>query len=305
MKKVISISLGSSRRDHTTRAEILGETFEISRRGTDGDARKAKRLFEELDGQYDAFGVGGTDLYIYAGGRRYKIRDAHKLVENVRKTPVVDGSGLKNTLERRAVKFLQEEYGYDFQNKKVLMVCAVDRFGLAEALARTGCDIVFGDLIFGLKVPIPIKSLRTLELIAKALAPVVTKLPFSFLYPTGKKQEESKTTFARYYEEADLIAGDFHFIKRYLPERVPGKVIITNTVTADDLKDLKRRGIKTLVTTTPEFQGRSFGTNVMEGVLVALAGKSPEELSSKDYDQLLDKIGFLPRVVNLQEETAF
>ena len=59
MKRVLSISLGSSKRDHVVETRILGEDFLIERRGTDGDKKKAYQLFTELDGQYDAFGIGG------------------------------------------------------------------------------------------------------------------------------------------------------------------------------------------------------------------------------------------------------
>ena len=54
-----------------------------------------------------------------------------------------------------------------------------------------------------------------------------------------------------------------------------------------------------LVTSTPEFDGRSFGTNVMEGVLVALSGKRPEELTPQDYMDLLKRINWTPRIVDL------
>ncbi|MCK4300120.1 MAG: quinate 5-dehydrogenase, partial [Planctomycetes bacterium] len=53
------------------------------------------------------------------------------------------------------------------------------------------------------------------------------------------------------------------------------------------------------VTTTPELEGRSFGTNVMEGVLIALAGKRPEEMQPEDYLSLLRRLGWQPRVVHL------
>ncbi|MFQ9524272.1 MAG: hypothetical protein ACLR2G_13350 [Phascolarctobacterium faecium] len=43
----------------------------IERLGTDGNLQKARQLLEELDGRVDALGLGGTDLYVYAGGRRY------------------------------------------------------------------------------------------------------------------------------------------------------------------------------------------------------------------------------------------
>ena len=116
------------------------------------------------------------------------------------------------------------------------------------------------------------------------------------LYPTGEKQEKTDLRFRRFYDQADIIAGDFHFIKRHLPPEIPGKIILTNTVTIDDVAMLTQRGAKMLITTTPELGGRSFGTNVMEGVLVSIADKDYKTLTPSDYNELLDKIGFTPRI---------
>jgi len=299
MKHVISVSLGSSKRNHSVEAEILGEKFRIERVGTDGDMNKAIAMIRELDGKVDAFGMGGIDLYICCGNRRYILRDAKKIAAAAQKTPIVDGSGLKNTLERKVVEYLIRKQGMVFQGKKVLLVSAVDRFGLAEALEDAGAELVMGDLIFALGIPIPIKSLRTLDKIARVIAPIISQLPFEMLYPTGSKQEEHKPKYEKYYLDAEIIAGDFHFIRRYMPQSLEGKVILTNTVTKDDVELLRNRGVSMLITTTPELQGRSFGTNVMEGVLVSLLGKPVGEISSRDYEDLLDKVGFEPRIEKL------
>lgn len=299
MKKVVSVSLGSSKRNHQASAEFGGQTFLIERIGTDGDKDKAIELIRELDGKVDAIGMGGTDLYIFAGGKRYTFRESVKIAAAAKKTPIVDGSGLKNTLERRVIRVLADKYGVSFNGKPVLVVCAVDRFGLAEALVQANCKTVFGDLLFGLGLPIPIRTLGGLARLASIAAPVITKLPVSWFYPTGNSQQQHEPRFIKYFTEADIVAGDFHYIRRYMPDEMNGKMIITNTVTKDDESFLKERGVKTLVTTTPDLGGRSFGTNVLEGVLVALAGKPQAELTAKDYEFLLDEIGLEPRFKRL------
>src|SRR6056297_2159450 len=121
MKKIISISLGSDKRDHRVETEFLGEKFIIERKGTNGDKKMAAQLFAELDGQYDAFGMGGIDLFIQVGNSSYQFRDAKKLIKNVKETPVVDGSGLKNTLERIAVDYMDEKLNINLADKKVLL----------------------------------------------------------------------------------------------------------------------------------------------------------------------------------------
>ncbi|MDI3481828.1 MAG: hypothetical protein PWQ97_1483 [Tepidanaerobacteraceae bacterium] len=299
MKHVLSVSIGSSKRDHKVEMEILGEKVIIERRGTDGDIKKAIEIVKEMDGKVSAFGMGGIDLYLCAGNRRYVVRDAVPIARAAKISPIVDGSGLKNTLERKVISYLVSENKLDFKGKKVLLVSGMDRFGMAEALERAGCDLVVGDLIFALGIPIPIHSLKTLDILAKLVAPLACKLPFKMLYPTGDKQEKVNTKYQRFYDGADIIAGDFHFIRRYMPAEMPGKIIITNTVTKDDVSLLAERGVKMLITTTPELGGRSFGTNVMEAVLVSLSDKPYKSLTPKDYEELLMKIGFTPRIETL------
>lgn len=300
LKKVVSVSLGSSKRDHQAKVKLLGEEFSISRVGTDGNFNRAIEILKELDGKVDAIGLGGIDLYLYAGGKRYEIKDAKKLREAIKKTPVADGSGLKNTLEREVVYYLVNKLHYPLEGKKVLMVSAVDRFGMAEALDAAGCEIIFGDLIFGLNLPVPIRSLSVFNTVAAIFLPIVVKMPFKILYPTGEKQErEPDPKYTKYYEEADIIAGDYLFIRKYMPQNMKGKWILTNTITSEDVEDLKSRGVKLLITTTPEFQGRSFGTNVMEATMVAILGKPVEKIRSEDYSNLLKKLKFKPRIIEL------
>lgn len=252
MKKVVSISIGSSTRNKTAEVEILGEKFVIERIGTDGDLKKAIELIKELDGKVDAFGMGGIDLYLSAGKKRYVIKDALPLKNAAKITPIVDGSGLKNTLERKVIKYIQEKGIVDLKDKKVLIVSAMDRFGMAQTFSEEGAKLIIGDLIFALGIPIPLHSLKLLYGLAAILAPIIVKLPFEMLYPTGEKQLSiDSKKYERFYKEAEIIAGDYLFIKKYMPERLDGKIIVTNTVTQEDVEMMKEKGVKMLITTTP------------------------------------------------------
>jgi hypothetical protein len=300
VKKVVSVSLGSSRRDHRAEVTLLGEAFDISRIGTDGKLDVAVAKVRELDGTVDAIGLGGIDVYLYAGRHRYALRDGLRLLEAAHTTPVVDGSGLKNTLEREAVRFMREDLGIELRGTHVLMVSALDRFGMAQALVDAGADVLFGDFIFALDKDMPVRDLATFETMAEKYLPDACKLPFQFFYPTGKKQDRPpQPKYPQYYEEADIIAGDFHFMRQFMPDRMDGKIVLTNTVTPADVAELAARGVKTLVTTTPDFGGRSFGTNVVEAALVALLGKRWDEVTAADYERLLEDLELHPRVLPL------
>lgn len=297
--RVVSVSLGSKTRDSIAHARLLGRSFSIERRGCDGDLNAAAQLIRDLDGTVAAIGLGGIDLYLMAGSRRYEMRDAARLAAQAQTTPVVDGSGLKNTLERETIRSLQHKQIVDFRGKKVLVTCAVDRFGLAQEFVHAGADCTFGDLLFVLGVPIPLRSLRAVQNLGALILPIACRLPFKLLYPTGKKQMEIKSsaTVEKWFSEHEIIAGDFLQIRRYLPTSLEGKTFITNTVTTEDIELLKLRGLSTLITTTPEFEGRSFGTNVMEGIFAALGARTAQE-----YSALLQQLDWQPRILRFSEE---
>ncbi len=301
MKKVVSVSLGSSRRNHQVEIRLGGEDYSISRIGTDGDFQKAITLIRELDGKVDAIGLGGIDLYLRVGNRKYILRDGARLANAAEKTPVVDGSGMKYTLEKKIVQNLSSLLSLSPARTPVLLVSGVDRYGMAEGFSTAGYPLIMGDFLFALGFPIPIYSLKALRVLAFFLLPVLTRLPFSVLYPIGERQHESTPRFSRYFEKACLIAGDFHYIKRYAPADLSGKIILTNTTTAEDVEDLRKRGVQTLITTTPVFEGRSFGTNVLEALLVAHAGyRGRGGLSDAQYAEYVEKFSFQPVIRKLQ-----
>ena len=89
----------------------------------------------------------------------------------------------------------------------------------------------------------------------------------------GESQEKRTPKAVEHFRAATVIAGDCHYITRYMPDELPGKVVVTNTTTEADVKLLKGAGVKYLVTSTPVLDGRSFGTNMMEAALVAASGR--------------------------------
>ena len=205
MKRAVSISIGSSKRDKAVEVDLLGEKVRIERIGTDGDMEKAAQLFKELDGKVDAFGLG---------------------------------------------------------------------------------------------IPIALHSTQALKRLAPIAVPIAGRLPFTWVYPTGEKQEMRVPKWQKYYEWATVISGDMHYVRRHVPDRLPGKVIVTNTTTATDIALLKQIGIKYLITTTPVLEGRSFGTNMMEAALIAASGKG-RVLTHAELTELIDQLNLQPQIQEL------
>ncbi len=249
-------------------------------------------MFRDLDGKVDAFGIGGVDLYVRLGAKEYPLLAALDLVKEVKKTPICDGRGLKHTLEQRVFDLARPELGQIPHFKQAFIPVALDRVGLAQAASSVAQRVLFGDLMIALNLPIPVWGLRNYMRTAKLLMPFVSHFPLSMIF-YGSGGTEHKPRFQEYWQGSDLLAGDYLFMRKYLPHDLSGKTIVTNTTTEENLSTLKERGVKLVITSTPRYEGRSFGTNTLEAALTAYAGKG-RLLSDLELNQLIDDLELTP-----------
>ena len=301
MKHAVSISIGSSKRNKAVVTALLGETISIERIGTDGDMEAAAHKFEELDGKVDAFGLGGADLGLLVDDKWYPMHSVEPIVRLIKKTPLVDGTGLKHTLEGKSAAFLDanlKDYIEKHGGRKVFSTGGADRWGMTSSFLDAGYECTFGDIMFGLGLPIAVHTAKQIKTLAALLVPIVTRLPFEWIYPIGEKQEVRVPKWEKFYRAATVIAGDCHYIKRCMPDDMQGKIILTNTTTVEDVELFRKLGVKYLITTTPVFEGRSFGTNMMEAALVAVSGKG-RVLTHDEYNEMLNRLGFEPQLQEL------
>jgi hypothetical protein len=295
MKRAVSISLGSSKRDKKVVVCFKDQEIQMERIGVDGDVAKARRLYLDLDDKVDAFGVGGVDLYLRLDSREYPLHAALKMVSGVKK-PLCDGRGLKHTLERRVFELAKPKLG-EVHFQQAFIPVAADRIGLAEAAAEVTDRVVFGDLMIALGLPLPVYGVPAFKRFARIMMPIVSHFPMSMLF-YGSGGAEQKPKYVKSFDESDLIAGDFLFMRKYMPENLSGKTVVTNTTTEENIELLRKRGVKTVVTTTPRYDGRSFGTDMLEAALTAYAGKG-RNLSDDELNGLIDELGLKPTVIHL------
>lgn len=293
MLRVVSVSLGTTRRDFQEELELpLGKVV-VERVGCHGSFTRAAQVLSSLDGKVAALGLAGANLDYYIGDHRIPCPAGRRLASQVLKTPLVDGSGWKQAVEPLAVEVLQNQ-GITLAGKTALVVSVLDRYWLAEALSRAGCKVLAGDPLFGLKLPL-VLPLSLFARIARWTMPALSHLPLSFLYPLGPAQEKAGRTWNSFARHVDIIAGNWHFIRRYLlPCLSKDKILITSGTNGEDLRFLKQQGIKWVVSTTPLWKVGCPSANAVEAALVALgAGKG--DLST--YMSLAQELKWLPRLI--------
>lgn len=312
-RRIALLSLGTSRRNQTFETILLGQRFHLVREGTDGDQNRLLARIQELDGTVDAIGLEDIDVFFQAGSRVYTHKAAYRFVAAASQTPVVDGFGLKHTLERWAVTFLHNSAPELLDQRKAFILSGIDRYGIAQVLQEFTKSAVYGDVLFTTKIDWPLRSLKALENYARVLFPIVCNLPLELLSPTGSRSETRKKRHGRYFQWADVIVGDSSLLRRYAPDTLTGKTIITNALTTEQEAELKSRGVMTVVTTTPDLGGFSLGAHALEAMFVSLlqdqgyvwdARKAAARDFRDEYLNLILESGIEPRIVELNAPTT-
>ncbi len=299
MKRIVSVRLGSSERDYQFVTTVLGQPIEVRRIGTNGDVARATALIRQYDGQVDAIGLGGLTPVFRVGAARYP---HHEAIAGARRTPVVDGGMLKASLERWAVQKAAEMVRGIFNYRRILITSGVERYQLAQALAQFEGQLRFADPIVHLGPPFlpPPRSLRQLEIYAATVLPFLSLLPYKYLHPVALGREGHSDRAAALFRWADVVAGDFAYIRRFAPRDLHGKTIVTDDPSPDEIDDLAARGVSTLVTMTPPISDdRPFvATDVLEAIVTAVleSGAQPGEAEIIDF---IDAAGWGPTIEHL------
>ncbi len=302
MKRIVSICLGSSQRDYHVLTTLLGQRIELRRIGTDGDVAQAAGLVREYDGRADAIGLGGLTPVFRVGEKRYPHREAMRILASARRTPVVDGGGIRAALAVGVVDEADRQLGGSLGDRRALVTSGLEHYPLAQALARRGAELRFGDPVFLLRLPFLPKprTLAQLHLCAAAILPIAALLPYRLLRPARLAREGRRPRAGGPFRWADLLAGDFASIRRFAPQDLRGKLVLTDDPSPEEIGDLRERGAAALVTMTPPLcRERPFvAADVLEAMAAAVmeCGAPPQPA---DLLEFIDAAGWQPTAHHL------
>jgi len=283
MKRVVGISLGSGKENFETRARFLGQTFEVRRLGANGSLARAATLLRGCRGGADAIGLGFTE-------------DAERLAGEVSGIPVTTGSRLDDILQEWALRHVQQQLGGYFNNAKVLFFSGRERYKLARAMSEYTQNLEFADPLLQIGVPKLLTSLESLELYATGAHYVLEWTPQA-LRPDSPGKDWTHFVLKRAMQDATVIVAPVHALDDFGIEELAGKTIVTSTVSDRRIAQFKRKGVQMVVDGTPMLFGRVVGPALLDAMIIAATGKSPDELLEDDYLEIITQLGLEPRIL--------
>lgn len=279
MKRIVSISLGSSRRNYQGTTTLLGQAIDLQRIGTDGDVETAASLIDRYDGQVDAFALGEPAAMVRVGKAAYPHRALMRLAGRARHTPVVDGSRILATLGRWMVQRTAECIPDVFQGRRILFLSGVECYPLAQALEAYQPVMRFADpLLSGWGGGLALHSLRQLEHYAATVLPLLTLLPAHAL-DRALLPPPTRTTrnwrLDGLFQWAEVIVGRCGVLLATAPDDLSGRTVLTDDPSPGEIEALRQRGVATLVTLTPPLsEHRPFvGADVLEALVTVVQGR--------------------------------
>jgi predicted amino acid dehydrogenase len=297
MKKVVTVTLGSSKQDFSFRTRFLGQDFEVVRLGADNDTTQAWELMRRKQAEADAIGLGEIGDHYQVGLQSVVNKETRRLLNVVTRVPATTGATLRRLLQVRAVRHVQHALGEYFNNNIVLFLSGMRNYDMAVAMQDYTKNLRFADALFQTGAPAMLQGIEQLELFAKGIKWVMPRKPRELLESSlgGLKRRKVAAEVA----ESHVIVGTFAELKAVgNASNLASKTIITSAVDDERLKFFKQCKVNLVIDVSPKLFEKVVGINTLEAMILAKLGRPTEEVSDDDFVEILDELKIEPRLLH-------
>jgi len=299
MKRVVSVSLGSSSKDYEFETRFLGHDFNVKRVGADDDEGRAWELLRRHQSSADAIGLGMIRDHYDVGAWRQVHEDTHRLLKVVTRVPATTGATLRRVLQVRAVRQVQKQLGNYFNNNLVLFLAGMANYDMARAMVDYTPNLRFADAVAATGAPAILTSLEQLELFARGAQLAASVLPTRRLSKLPGVHRLKQGVIAREMAQCHVIVGTFDDIAAFGDARnLQGKTLITSAIDDDRLEFFTRCKVNLAVDVSPLLFERVVGLNTIQAMILAALGIPTEELSEHDLEEIVAELKIEPRLLH-------
>jgi len=262
-----------------------------------------KEKLHQALAEYDAVALEGLAGTFRIGNETFRHRYVwRKLGLEGCSERVSDGAMLQETLERFLVKQAAEQLSAEIKDKRILFFCGLNRYGSADVLSRYSKHMLFGDMLYGFRLGIPILSFPAFVNTAKRLVRTVGRTPAHWFWPTARRSPPIMPRFRYYIRNADVIVGGITYFQRYMPDSLAGKTVFCNVHNDAEIELFAERGARYLVSLTPVVDGVFVPLAVLEaGLKLDASNRSTSDIENF-YLGEIHRLALKPHIIDLQPE---
>lgn len=297
MKKVITVTLGSSKKDFEFKTRFLGQEFSVQRLGADRDSSKAWELMRRQQANADAIALSDTVDHYHVGLRTVVNKESQRLMQVVTRVPVTTGASLRRLLQVRAVRHVQKELGHYFNNNLVLFLSGMRNYDMAVALSEYTRNLSFADPVFHAGSPLLLTSLEQLEIYAKGKELIPDIVPGEFLKSVLKTVKNK--IVANAVARSHVIVGTFREIQAVAAGgNLEGKTLITSAIDDEALAFFTKHKVNLVVDVSPKLFDRVVGISTITAMILASMDKPESEVSDHDFEEIINELDIKPRLLH-------
>ncbi len=297
---ILHIDFGGLQRERRYVIELSGRAFQVRELGLQRNLAQLQRVIADAPEQH--ISLSGLTLNYYFDGKEYTHKRLSRLLSAcLGGRPVSDGALIKRTLERYLVDSAVRQLAVNFRDRRTLVLSAVSRIGAAEVLAAQTKRVIYGDLLYGFRLGVPLTSTAALHRAAPALLAAVVNTPVSWFNPTARIFLRRMPRFRMYFYQAQVILGGMEYLRRYSPPKLTGKTIITNLQDDEDLEFLRERGVATVIGLLPCIGGRRIPSSLLELALKEMLAEGTGEWELKFLNYFMRE-NFKPEIVSFTRD---
>ncbi len=301
--KILHLDFLGSGADEEYEFPLGGVNFYVRHTKLDRDIRRLKKLLTHHT--EEAVALSGLSLTFYIGGKSFPNRRLASEFESALKgVHFSDGSLVRDTLERYLVLRAIQSLSFNFKGRRTLIFSALTRFGATEVLANYTKRLIIGDLLYGMRLGVPIFSLAAFKKSATALIDTVTRMPISWFSPAGRAFPRRLPSFRWYFYWAEVILGGMEYLLRYSPQKLSDKLVFTDIHGEEEIDFLARKGVATIVNVRPNIGAIRLSSSILGVAIQRLTGISPEDEGKlrEAYLNFYVKEHFEPEIIHFKPE---
>lgn len=296
MKEIIKISFASAQDNFDEILELNGVKARVRRFGTDFNADLAFELVKKLRHECDLIAVSGLPQDIKIKNQHY----SHEILRNIRKladgVPVYDGHSLRKIATPWAIKkYVDTDKRFLFR-KKIAFYLGLIQWPFLSFYEDQEAELIFGDLFFTTKIPLPIKGVTALANFLKMNAHKLTHYDIKERslrdFHFGPLSRKSMRPFV----DADVFVINETQLKYTKLGDLTGKTVIIDQVNPEATAKIFSAGAEQILNLFPlDWIDEKFSASVIEAFL-ALRNED-HILSDEDILEFIETIDFAPKMI--------